>query len=662
MTIVRATHVASIALAVHFCIAGIANAQQFAWAGQLVGNGRSSSQNMFPGESRCTDMVVDAADNVYIVGWSNDTIDFDLGASDHTLTGRHNDLFLAKYDANGALLWADLLVGPTPQYNDMVSVDLDPQGNVVVLGRSTGALDMDPGPGLSELTPNGTPNQVFIAKYETSGALLWAKNIGGPFGVMPYDMDVAANGDILITGNFYQQLDADPSANVDLLTSSNYGLFFAKYNANGDHQWAKAITEIGIYGGARCIRAAPDGTIALGGFFSGTVDLDPDAGTQVLTTNSFCAAFIAKYTADGGFMWTKGLAVLQGAYGRTVELEVDVDGSVVVLGDYVGIGLDMDPGPGVVTLPGNVLQNSAYFGRFDATGNLLWGKGIHMFAAPCELALDEERNIFISGSFSGADFDPGPSVALLVAPAQSAFCDVWAKYDLNGNYCWARTIGNNGYGGSTVPPAFAVKSDRQYLAGAFKQTADLDPGPGVASFTSSSNGANGYIAQFNDPSVSIDLGVDRTLCAGTELVLDPGVDGVALLWQNGTISPTQALDRTGLYWVRSVDDVCAVADSVFITVEDCSIVLTMPNVFTPNGDAQNDRFVPVDMNGVTAARLDIYNRWGQKIHSTTDLLTGWKGTIEGGPAPDGVYFWSLVWSLRDGSGARTMNGNVTLIR
>lgn len=43
-------------------------------------------------------------------------------------------------------------------------------------------------------------------------------------------------------------------------------------------------------------------------------------------------------------------------------------------------------------------------------------------------------------------------------------------------------------------------------------------------------------------------------------------------------------------------------------------VIEMPNIFSPNGDGHNDRFLPLDLTGVTG-RLEIFNRWGQMIHA-----------------------------------------------
>ncbi len=640
------------------------HAQTYTWAGQLRGHGTHSLENLHPGESISDEIAVDDALNVYVLGHSRDTIDFDLGPDVQEQSTGLYGFFLAKYDAQGALIWADLFGDGDTAWLNPRGLEFDPQGNLVILVGSTGALDMDPGPADATLTlPTGSPNQVIIAKYDPSGALIWARNFGGSYGVMPEALDVASDGSILATGSFYQSIDPDPGPGTNTLTSTNYALFFAKYSPNGDHIWSKALTEIGIYGGPRSIKSAPDGSVLLGGHFAGEVDFDPGPGTNIMASTSWVNdAFIAKYDTDGNLIWSLDLPVLNNADGDAVELEVDDDGSFVVLGDYVGIGLDLDPGPGVVTLPGPQSQTSAYVARFDADGQLLWGGGIYLFSKPWEVELDEEDNVYISGSFAVGDFDLGPGVTQLFSPAQSAFADVWAKYDPYGALCWVRAMGNNGYGGGTMPSAFEVKGTSQFLAGSFKQTADLDPGTDTASFTSSTSGFNAYVARFDGDGFHVDLGEDRTLCAGQSLVLDPQADGASLVWQDGATTPTYLVTDAGQYHVSTGEGACIVMDSVFITEVDCSTYIEMPNVFSPNGDGSNDRFVPVRMNGVASARLEMFNRWGQLLFSTNRINDGWRGTRDGSSVPDGIYYWILDYRFVNAEEHERLSGTVTLLR
>lgn len=87
-------------------------------------------------------------------------------------------------------------------------------------------------------------------------------------------------------------------------------------------------------------------------------------------------------------------------------------------------------------------------------------------------------------------------------------------------------------------------------------------------------------------------------------------------------------------------------------------VIEMPNIFSPNGDGHNDRFLPLDLTGV-AGQLEIYNRWGQLIYSTSALEQGWNGKVDGTDAPDGTYYYVVTPTDAE---AETRTGHVTLVR
>ena len=86
----------------------------------------------------------------------------------------------------------------------------------------------------------------------------------------------------------------------------------------------------------------------------------------------------------------------------------------------------------------------------------------------------------------------------------------------------------------------------------------------------------------------------------------------------------------------------------------------MPNIFSPNGDGNNDLFY-VRGTGIATLDLKIYNRWGNLVFETTDLQSGWDGRFQGGECPEGVYFYLLNYTTPDGAN-HTKAGNLTLLR
>jgi gliding motility-associated-like protein len=99
---------------------------------------------------------------------------------------------------------------------------------------------------------------------------------------------------------------------------------------------------------------------------------------------------------------------------------------------------------------------------------------------------------------------------------------------------------------------------------------------------------------------------------------------------------------------------CTDTLSSFILIESDGTI-TLPNIFTPNGDGVNDRFVPFEAFPGKWV-LTIFNRWGSEVFSSTNLVQGWNGE----EAPSGTYYW--VIEPRDGQQGGSKAGYVMLVR
>lgn len=123
----------------------------------------------------------------------------------------------------------------------------------------------------------------------------------------------------------------------------------------------------------------------------------------------------------------------------------------------------------------------------------------------------------------------------------------------------------------------------------------------------------------------------------------------------------------GCYVVTAVDSLGNESKySNEVCVDNCSIY-ELPNVFTPNGDNVNDKFVP--MRGwkfVEMVDFKVYNRWGQMVYQTKDPELNWDGTNmnNGKELAPGVYFYDiLIWEkYLDGLKSRRQTGSITLLR
>lgn len=89
-------------------------------------------------------------------------------------------------------------------------------------------------------------------------------------------------------------------------------------------------------------------------------------------------------------------------------------------------------------------------------------------------------------------------------------------------------------------------------------------------------------------------------------------------------------------------------------------VIWVPNAFTPNDDGLNTKFKIV-YGSIKTFKLNIYDRWGELVFSTTDIDNNWDGTFRGKQCPDGVYIYTLRYSGADNI-IKNLAGNITLLR
>ncbi len=126
--------------------------------------------------------------------------------------------------------------------------------------------------------------------------------------------------------------------------------------------------------------------------------------------------------------------------------------------------------------------------------------------------------------------------------------------------------------------------------------------------------------------------------------------------------PTASPGHTTKYYlVVTGTNGCTEIDSVLITVLEgpCEDIF-IPNVFSPNGDGQNDIFF-VKGSCIKNIHTDIYNRWGQKIADSDNVDNIWDGTFKGAALSSDVFVYKISAQLSSGEEI-IKNGNVTLLK
>ena len=182
---------------------------------------------------------------------------------------------------------------------------------------------------------------------------------------------------------------------------------------------------------------------------------------------------------------------------NSMDMATDIDGNVCIIGNLQGTGIDFDPGPGIALLSSNG-GTDIFFAKYDPSGNYLWARSIggSNEDVGARIAVDNDGSVYITGWYqsAGVDFDPGPGSAML---STAGLTDIYfAKYDKDGNYLWAYSIGSPDFEGGhdiTLDP-----NGHLYITGYFGGTnVDFDPGPGTAFLSSQGGSGDIFIAKYN---------------------------------------------------------------------------------------------------------------------------------------------------------------------
>ncbi len=156
---------------------------------------------------------------------------------------------------------------------------------------------------------------------------------------------------------------------------------------------------------------------------------------------------------------------------------------------------------------------------------------------------------------------------------------------------------------------------------------------------------------------SLNLGLDKSICQGDTILLDPRVAG-NYLWQDGSTQSTYIAETSGTYRVTINNSCGNISDSIKIDVNICDIIF--PNAFTPNDDGVNDIFKALHVFAFQSYKLVIYNRLGGKIFETNDFIKGWDGKFNWKNADAGTYVWYCNFKKAGKNG--NLKGSVILIR
>ena len=319
-----------------------------------------------------------------------------------------SQLILAQ---NPSFEWAKQMGGTN--YDKGYSITTDAVGNVYTTGMFGGTVDFDPGAGTANLTSAGG-SDIFIQKLDAAGNLLWIKQMGGTSNDEGYSIITDAGGNVYTTGWFKGTADFDPGAGITNLTSAGEeDIFILKLSPAGNLLWVKQMGGT-YYDKGFSITTDAISNVYTTGYFNGTVDFDPGAGTANLTSANYQDIFIQKLDSAGNFLWIKQMGGT--SYDRGNSITTDAGGNVYTTGCFIDT-VDFDPGTGITNLtsPGN---SDIFIQKLDTAGIFLWVKqmGGTSSGYGSSITIDADDNVYTTGYFyNTVDFDPGAGTTNLTS-------------------------------------------------------------------------------------------------------------------------------------------------------------------------------------------------------------------------------------------------------
>jgi hypothetical protein len=336
-------------------------------------------------------------------------------------SGVNFDVFVAKLQSDGQVVWAKSFTGLGPQEVRAAAVDAD--GNIYLTGLFLGLLNFNPcqpamggggaggtgcddggggmgGAGLGDLLVSEGDYDAFVVKLDSEGNHIWSKRFGDGAPQHGHNLVVDHQGNLVLTGHL--QGAADFGSGDVLSSAGNDDIFVAKYDANGVHVWSKVLGDGQAQSPNGIVVDSAD-NILISGDFAGSVTF---GGEQLDSASpSTVDAFVVKLDPAGNHIWSKNFGDESDQNGASVA--VDSDDNVMVTGTFLQT---IDLGGGAFESAGD---RDVFFAKFDPNGahvcSLRIGGAGPDVVQSRNIGVDATGHAVLGGSFhSTVDFGGGP--------------------------------------------------------------------------------------------------------------------------------------------------------------------------------------------------------------------------------------------------------------
>lgn len=249
-------------------------------------------------------IATDPLGNSYVAGYFTDSATLGEGQANETVletaeAGERLSGFVAKYARDGTLVWAKSAA--VADFSAALGVAADPRGNSYVIGTFEGMATFGAGEPNEAVLEAAADSDLFVAKYNRDGTLVWVTSAGGAGGSFGFSLGIATDhrGNSYVTGNFQGRVSFGAGeANETVLEAVNDSdMFVGLYADDGTLAWAKNACSAAGEAGAGEVATGPLGRSGfVTGYFSGRATFGAGELNQtVLRAGPRSEGFVARY-------------------------------------------------------------------------------------------------------------------------------------------------------------------------------------------------------------------------------------------------------------------------------------------------------------------------------------------------------------------------------
>lgn len=286
---------------------------------------------------------------ICLTGFYSETVDFDPGVGNtiySATTMQYYDVFITKFSTDGNLIWAKSIGGTGME--DSFSIATNESNEVYITGFFEATADFNPS-ALSNFAVSNGAYDIFILKLDSDGNYIWNKTIGGTGNDIGRSILADANGNIVISGIFSENMDADPSDSIMPFISAGFSdAFVIQMDSEGNLNWALPLGGIDN-DEAKSVSVDFEGNYYVSGWFGSTIEIDSQV-TSGITAVGAVDIFVQKLHQDGSLAWIQTLGGTSVDYANSVTC--DGSGSIYITGSF-SESADFDPGSEAYSMNSN---------------------------------------------------------------------------------------------------------------------------------------------------------------------------------------------------------------------------------------------------------------------------------------------------------------------